>query len=295
MRSLPRPGDVPTAVFLACISRVKDDELKTRLHLIEGDVTAICDAYGVAAAAATLDAFPSATTLGGVVTAREMADVYDSRMAKKGGPGRPVYEKLMAAPAHGRCPLCGLRTVSTLDHHLPKTVYPGLAVNPLNLVPACADCNKEKGMFAPDTPDHQTLHPYFDDAGRETWLRGEVVQGEPPAIKFHVASPATLPPLLVGRLSHHFQLFRLGDLYASHAGEELVNIRYALTELFGAAGTEAVRSHLVTQAASYLAAQRNSWQAAMYRAIADSDWYCGGGFGASGQDAIAAMEPAAVP
>jgi hypothetical protein len=223
------------------------------------------------------------------VSTGEMVDVYKKRMAKKDAPGRPLYDRLMAAPPHGRCPLCGQRTVSTLDHHLPKSLYPGLAVNPLNLVPACADCNKEKGEFAPSAPHEQSLHPYFDDVDGETWLFAEVLERTRPTMRFVVRPPATWLPQTARRIAHHFQLFRLGELYGSHAGEELVNIRYGLSTLFAAAGAQAVRIHLDAQAISFLKARRNTWQAAMYRALADCDWYCEGGFELAAESAVEPM------
>lgn len=43
-------------------------------------------------------------------------------------------------------------------------------------------------------------------------------------------------------------------------------------------GIQGVREHLHREGESRTQAHVNSWQAAMYRALAASDWYCGGGF-----------------
>ena len=107
-----------------------------------------------------------------------MIKVYTNRMAKEGAPGRPVYNALKLAAR--RCPLCGHRDVSTLDHYLPKTAFPLLCVTPSNLVPACSDCNKVKSDALPATAADQTLHPYFDDADQDAWLKAEVVQARRP-------------------------------------------------------------------------------------------------------------------
>lgn len=66
------------------------------------------------------------------------------------------------------CPVCGEPgRPRTLDHCLPKTVFPEFSVNVLNLVPACDWCQGEKSV------DYKTLdgsrsfiHPYFDDVNR---------------------------------------------------------------------------------------------------------------------------------
>lgn len=278
MRVLAKPEDDPTASFLICISRVKDAALKTRLDSVVDTIQAGAQSYEMAVAASTLEQFPSSTDVAGVVTADEMVDVYTNRMAKKKAPGRPIYDRLMANAPHGRCPLCGQQSVSTLDHHLPKTRYPALAVNPVNLIPACSDCNKLKGETAPTTPGEQTLHPYFDNVEGNTWLEAEVLATSPPTLKFFVAPPQNWAALLSERVEFHFQFFKLGQVYASYAAEELVNIRHALLTINHAAGAEGVRDHLTMQAASMTLARRNSWQAAMYRALALSDFYFGGAF-----------------
>lgn len=278
MRKLQKPNDDPAAVFLTCISHVSDAGLKRRLTSVETDVAAAAEAFETAASNAALHTVPTHVNIRGVVSKDEMSDVYDLRMARTGTPGRPIYDKLLAAPANDRCPLCGQRTVSTLDHHLPKAHYPALAVVPSNLVPACFDCNKAKGHVLRLVAGEQTLHPYFDDVEGDRWLYAEVVQGPPAALRFFVRPPADWDLLKSQRVRFHFNVFKLANLYASHAAEELQNIRYSLTGLFAQAGLEAVRVHLAGESISRRAAHTNSWQTAMYNALEVSDWFCGGGF-----------------
>ena len=169
--------------------------------------------------------------------------------------------------------------MSTLDHHLPKARYPALAVTPINLVPACADCNRAKTDSIAKTREEQSLHPYFDDVEDESWLEAEVVEGAPAALRFYVRPPDTWDELKIGRVRYHFRLFNLAALYASHAAEELVGIRYRLTTLLDCGGgAGAVREHLQEEAESRGAIKANSWQAAVYKALANCDWYCDGGF-----------------
>lgn len=199
-------------------------------------------------------------------------------MAKNTAPGRPIYDKLLAAPKHGICPLCGQRTVSTLDHHLPKDHYPALAVVPVNLIPACAECNKGKTNAIPEFREDQTLHPYYDNIENDSWLNAGVVQGSPVALRFFVDPPNTWDDLMAARVRCHFKVFKLATLYASHAACELVSIQYRLGPLFDKGGAGAVRDHLQKEAESREFAHKNSWQTAMYKALAASDWYCNGGF-----------------
>ena len=76
--------------------------MRDRLASIEARVVAGADAFREAALAAMLHAIPPEKDIGGIVSTDEMSNVYTQRMAKKGSPGRPIYDKLLAAPAHGR-------------------------------------------------------------------------------------------------------------------------------------------------------------------------------------------------
>ncbi len=54
----------------------------------------------------------------------------------------------------GSCAYCGRDTLAELcvacgDHLLPKAIYPSLARNVDNLVPACAPCNRIKSNYDP--------------------------------------------------------------------------------------------------------------------------------------------------
>jgi 5-methylcytosine-specific restriction endonuclease McrA len=56
------------------------------------------------------------------------------------------------------CPMCGSLSSGTIDHILPRALYPELSLFSLNLVPACG-CNSRRINDVNVAP----LHPYFDD------------------------------------------------------------------------------------------------------------------------------------
>ena len=280
MWRLPMPARSARESFRACVGGVKDKALAARLSAIENAVERSSDAYGKAAAEGRLHDVLPETSVDGVVTAAEMSGLYSGRMARRGSPGRFIYDELLKAARHGRCPLCGQRTVSTLDHNLPKSRYPGIAVTPTNLVPACVECNRAKGSHAPGSPAEGTVHPYFDSVDEVVWLRARVVVGSPAAVTFAAVTPEEWDPALASRVKYHFGLLNLSTLYCSHAAEELTNITHQLSRLYEGAGERGVREELDGRARSYGHVRANSWQVAMYRALAESDWFCGGGFAA---------------
>jgi 5-methylcytosine-specific restriction endonuclease McrA len=279
MIKLNRPNLVARNVFATCISRIRDTGLKQRMVAVTEDVVLASDQYDNLAAQNRLSQILQQEVVGGVVSTNEMEAVYTQRMAKKGAPGREIYDEIFNSAPQGKCPLCGQRMVSTLDHHLPKARYPALAVTPLNLVPACADCNKAKLASVPENASEEALHPYFDDIEGDRWLYAEVVEVDPAAVRFYVEPPEHWDDVLSSRVALHFRTLGLAILYAAEAADELSNIRHQLLSIHKAGGMELVRQELYDREISCRQARLNGWRAATFEAFAQSEWFCDGGFG----------------
>lgn len=279
MIKLDRPLLDAKDVFGTCISRIRDQDLKQRMVDVTDDIVDASEEFDDAAAHNRLHQIARQAVVGGLVTQAEMEAVYTNRMAKKGAPGRDAYDTLFTSAPQGKCPLCGHRTVSTLDHHLPKAHYPALAVTPLNLVPACGDCNKAKLASLPATASEETLHPYFDDIAGDRWLYAEVVEEDPAALRFFVDAPAHWGAVLAARVDLHFRTLGLAKLYASEAADELLNIRHQLQIIHAAGGAAMVRAEMEARHQSSSAVRVNGWRTITFEAFAESEWFCNGGFG----------------
>jgi hypothetical protein len=214
----------------------------------------------------------------GSVPGDEMVKTYDGRMAAKGRPGRPIYDQIKMLPENDQCPFCDHRNISTVDHFLPKTHFPIYSVTPVNLVGCCADCNKIKLDDVPTSAVEIILHPYFDKVSDQKWLSANVIEVTPAALTFHVVEVIGWGDILNARIAHHFDLLGLGVLYSIQAAREITDIRYNLQRHFDYGGADKVRAELNYQWKSRQANRINSWQTAMYEAIAKSDWFCDGGF-----------------
>lgn len=281
MRTLPRPTDPCGTTYLTCASRVRGEVKKAALVAAQPHVVASDVSYQTRASAATLHVFPRASGVVSVPDA-DFKDLYNQLTSKK-SPGRAIYDRLLNAPDHGMCPLCGAQPAKTLDHHLPRAHYPIIAVAPLNLVPACRDCQTAKREVYPTVAEEQSLHPYFDRPQLVRWLSAEVVaNGIRPAVRFSVVPPDNWTLLEINRHSRHLKLFDLQVRFSQFAGAELVTMKARLTRLHTAGGAAEVKRHLAETAESHRAVWINSWQTATYDACASSDWFCQTGFSFAG-------------
>lgn len=274
MKKLLKPTENAVDVFQACIERVRDAELKGRLLACNKEIESASVEFDEKARMAQLHTIASKDNVANSVTVDEMKNVYATRMAKKLAPGRIYYDRIMSLPEHGRCPLCSQRIVSTLDHYLPKAHFPSLAVSPLNLIPSCQDCNRTKGENAPKSSGQETLHPYYDDVEKFVWVKARLIQTIPVTIEFYVDPPEECEIILKERLKHHFNIFRLASLYASHAAEELASVEYVARKLYNTGGGVELKRYLVDVADGKKLVNLNSWQAALYTCLSESAWFC---------------------
>ncbi|WP_027834869.1 hypothetical protein [Maritalea myrionectae] len=276
MRKLDLPNKAASSVLALCIQSIRDAGLKERLTAAMDHIEFAEASYLEHAELGKLFQIVQEADVDGV-TAEEMKRVYKGTFARS-KKTRHIYDLIKKLPANDICPMCGQRTVGTLDHYLAQSLHPALTITPANLLPSCADCNKSKLDAQPLQENEQTLHPYFDNVDDSAWLFAELLEESPAALRYVVKPPAGWSATKQERVLHHFVVFGLGALYASHSAAELVNIRYGLQRISKLGTAKEVREHLQLQFESHQDAHPNSWQTAMYRALVASDWFCEGGF-----------------
>lgn len=278
MRKVVKPVDSVADVFENCISKVKKPALKARLKACIPELVSAATDLDQKIATNDVHTIMGVKTFKSGLTASQMIKVYTDRMAKKKAPGRYMYNKIVASAPKGICPLCGHRQASTIDHYVDKSHCSQFIVTPVNLVPACRDCNTNKARFPfPTSSEMETIHPYFDNIESEQWLDADIVQTAGVPIVFAVRPPASWLQLKIDRTTRHFNVFQLGHLYSMNASDELGNIRYTVVNLYQTVGPTALQLHLEGEAISRRKNHVNSWQTAMYRALSNSTWFCNGG------------------
>lgn len=169
------------------------------------------------------------------------------------------------------CPACGeAGHPNTLDHYLPKGLYPHFCVTPLNLFPMCDACQGEKLAKTgnANTPRF-FIHPYFDVFVAQQVIKLTI---EPPYDK-PTFDLSPCPTLTAGQAA----------LVESHVRELGIEQRYAhffrsqhrrLLRLVGAMRNSGqnIEANLVTFNAGFTDPSENSWEHVFYSAVlADAD------------------------
>jgi len=80
------------------------------------------------------------------------------------------------------CPICDklLDETQSIEHFLPKSMYPALSIHPYNLFPSCKKCNNEKGNKNP-LPSRKLpccLHPYYHSLEQDSLIHFKLNNGK---------------------------------------------------------------------------------------------------------------------
>lgn len=284
-----QPINVPTInygdVLQTCVTSISSNDIRNRIEQIYTNIIEAGGNYAQLVETANLFLIPpflgkDADIVIANVTKKELKDLYTAELVPATKPGRRFYDALRISTPLGICPFCGLGQVRTLDHYLPKAKFPILSVLPFNLVPACADCNKDKTAGIATNAGEQCLHPYFDRGHfiNEQWLYAEVIESIPATIRFFVEAPTNWPVIDRQRVKSHFVDFKLAGRFAIQAADEITTLKGELQYDYPITGVEGVRHELEKKASVAESLHKNSWKTAMYQALAANDWYCNGGF-----------------
>lgn len=279
MRAIVKPNLDIDVIFAACAGSIKNIIDRERVLSIKAYIRGAHKVYGVHAhykcLYALVDEHDSHPACRGKATKMELVNLYERQLVKTKA-GREFYNKIINLAPLGKCPFCTFGHVSTLDHFMPKMKYPSFSISPANLVPSCSDCNKGKNEDVAEAEGGQNIHPYFDHhliVGGQ-WLFAEVVEGEEAVIRYFVNPPSYWGLVDRERVKSHFRNFELGRRFSVEAAVELSELRMSFDSL----SAQEVRLELQIKARNQEALHRNSWKTAMYQALAESEWYCNGGF-----------------
>ena len=273
MISITCPTDDGETIFRRAAARTQNAELRVALLGVSDHVRDRTNQYLLLGGRHALHELEVSAVLG--ARSGELAAVYNRVLVR--GNERPLYDRIKASARFKRCPLCGEREVKTLDHYLSQSEFSELAVFPANLLPSCSDCNKTKLDHTPATYDEQLFHPYFDDWSTHRILRATVTVDGAVSVRFSIADVPGFPREELSRARQHLRLLKLDELYQAKSMQELVDDKVNFRRHYQD-GVDVLREELRYTAESRQANNINSWRAALYWGLAESDDFCNGGF-----------------
>lgn len=271
MRHLQKPQLQIKDVLIECADSYRDGTRNGIKSKLQASISVLCDEnrnYDEAAEQQNWSVFHPHSMVNGVLSKDDMCDVYESKFVKNERIKKKYYDHLMALAQTGKCPICGIGQVSTLDHYLAKTLYPTYAVTPYNLVPICKDCNFAK-HDSPLDPTCAPLHAYYDEVDSIIWLKASLsLKAGGIVSEFAVCdSLQKCNHDLYRRLKKHMELYELNKAYAIQATTEIAENIIFWRKKYEEWGSAELREYLSEVLASKEVYQRNTWNTALLRAL----------------------------
>lgn len=275
MIKLEKPIYSQAQIIEDCVENMRSGDNSIKNHILKSKdaIVNMSEKYDKLASIGELGIIQEHETVSGGANKNDMKILYEQKFVGKAQGGRKYYDAIKLLAPYGRCPLCGHREIKTLDHYLPKSKYPAYAVTPYNLIPACSDCNTEKSSTTFHGRTEETIHPYYDDFTDEIWIRAKLIESDPITFEFFVDKPESWDKIKYMRACTHFKQFDLNELYKPYACEKFVGSLSRIRKLYKAIGEDSAKEHIKECIEEARAIRLNTWQAAMYEAILNSQWF----------------------
>lgn len=177
-----------------------------------------------------------------------------------------------------KCPYCTISRANTTEHILPKEKYPEYAINALNLLPCCSECNSAKGEWVRDEKGNPLIINFYYNILPETqYLYVRLLEDEKGYIDFeyYLDNPDhQVEESMFQLIQSHFEKLGLIEKYEEAAIADYVEIENCLKNRASESGVkkclENLRSNTLEDAREY---GRNHWKVILKLALADSEWY----------------------
>lgn len=272
-RTILKPTCDVEDVFNCCISGMRSP-LKADMEKCRSTILSESKSFDKKMLCGQISAIIPQEDINGVPK-HEIEKLYTQKLINKNGKARKYYDLLLQGAPYGICPYCNHREASTLDHFLPKAHYTPLVITPVNLVPACKDCNTNKNDVIVQAEDEAFFNPYYENVDAHVWLVATLIENldcQELAMLYSVDSVIALSDEhYYNRLNHQLSTLQLERIYGIQASRELQTVKRQYIRIFKASGRDAVLHEIEFQIEDR-SDNPNSWQSAMYRGL-NTTWF----------------------
>ena len=272
MKKIRKPVNNISTILDNCTNHMNEPR-KSKIEQVKPIIISETDRYDTLAERGQLFTIPEHDTVNSIAQKNDMEALYNQKFVPESEANRDYYNQLFLLAPNGKCPYCQQNIVKQLDHFLPKSKYVTFTVTEYNLVPSCSDCNIDKSASTFSSYLEQPFHPYYDDFDDTIWLKAKLIENEPISFQFHADPPDSLSNEKRQRIINNFSALKLNDVYKVHAPELYSTCFHRIKKLFDKGGKTLAIKRLTENIEDEQSNSNNSWKAAMYQAMIDSNWY----------------------
>ncbi|MDU1855817.1 MAG: HNH endonuclease, partial [Clostridium baratii] len=206
-----------------------------------------------------------------------MKKMYSSRFSNKQYKNiYKFYQEIRSKEKY--CPYCNVptREVRQVDHYLPKSNFPGLALVVKNLVPICKDCNEVKGNYYSLDKENQLIHPYYDiemiDAFE--YIECSIIEKTDIGFQFSIKKLDSWSDIFYKRVVFHFKKLKIDEIYLSDFIAEYDIYIDELKKCYEILNTkDAIKMLIEKKVETYYDKKIMPWRYAGFKSLLESKWF----------------------
>ncbi len=220
----PFSGDAKAEYKNAIDRKEHTSPIRIKLETIENDIVNAYDLYKLNFDFNTLDNIKIDNTF--VDVKNELISLYDYQ-CKIIRNIRENIKNQQIETIRTTCQNCTIDSVSSMDHILPKSLYPEYSVNAYNLFPCCSKCNEYKSK---KNGANEFLNLFLDELPKIQYLFVEVyIEKDSINFKFYLANDNNqISSDIFTKIENHFNnlhlLERMKDCSISYLSEFISSI-----------------------------------------------------------------------
>lgn len=269
---IPEPDFSLENVYPGCISNYRDANKKKLMNSILPELITDEKRYIEALKYKMLHLEKTKITHSDQIKIDDLVYLYEGKLLNQGLEVRAYYDLIRASSLI--CPFCGKRHTTTVDHFLPKRLYPNFAVTPINLVPCCRDCNsnKEDKDASGVGLENLMIHPYEEDVDDVRWLDAKIeCKSKNLFFTFYVIEDE-VDNVMYKRLSNQFKQLKLAIYFETEANMKFKRAYNYYKKLYNLPnGKEQILEHFLVEVDKYSSGSNsvNSFDLVFYRTLAN--------------------------
>lgn len=170
------------------------------------------------------------------------------------------------------CPFCTINEYTSMDHFLPKELYPAHSVNSNNLIPCCQKCQDYKGILVQAGGHRLFLNLYTDILPKQQYLfvrfnfNGNIV----PEVDFYMQNINAIDQDLYNLIYSHYDKLHLFERFNDLAADEIKRLQSQIRYNVGTQSDKDIKFSVYSQCADDRAYFGfNYWKSILMQACVD--------------------------
>lgn len=226
MKKLVHFPDSCMDFFRDAVNRKQDSTLKSRLKLLDPSINLEYDNYEAEFRSKTIEKLKPNAFFDLYKDDLLSLYSYQSYIIRE---LRTRLSSLQTATIRNTCQNCTLIPIQSMDHILPKEMYPEFCINPLNLFPSCQTCNAYKSRSWTKGGKRLFLNLFLDDLPDEQYLFADIRHGKDGIdFKFKLKFSKSIDKSLASLIDSHYTLLHLLERMRLSSSAYLAEFRNTL-------------------------------------------------------------------